>query len=1016
MGSNRRCLVLIITFSLAGVLGCTDDPPVPVLDLEEFAEPGTDYRPWARWWWPGNDVESTELRREVDLLADAYFGGAEIQAFDAALNPEAEATELERRLSFDSPAYYENLAVVMDQARKHGLTIDLTFGSGWPAAGVNIDPQESLKTLLYNEWFFKGPGQANIELLEPQKGTFYEVAEMAGNVFGEDLARYMGDQAELVELLAAKVIINQRTSSLFDLKDTVKIDSDSLQVITSQVAAEGTLSWNVPDGDWVIIGIFSLPDGEYPILPASQAEAFVIDHFDSAIVTNHLDYLFGQRTGLDTFYGDPLRAIFSDSFEFKTERHFSRKFLTEFKSRRGYDLIPWLPAVLLPGADNYIYEVGRLDRATPFTFSKEDHRILYDYSLTVSDLFISEYLEATSSWAEQRGMQSRAQAYGINLDNIRAAGSVSLPEAEQLYAGGADMFLHMVSAGAHLYNRKLVSAEAMVWPGRDYMTTIMKMKAGADKAFSAGINHLIYHGFPYAHPGDFGMTGWTPFSSCYGGTNTFASNVGERFAFWDYLPQLNRYVARCHYLLRQGQPESDILVYYPWLGFPSSLALDENHFESLLGGFIDGEPELREVPFAELAALFGEPVTDSRVAWLTSIWPQLVELQQAGYTWEWVNDHSLAEAKARGAKIDIRGNVYKALLLFETRSLQVASAQILAKLAKSGVPIMAVGETADQQPGFHNYKDADNLVRQAMQQVTGSDNYLYQESPADLAAGLGTIGVAPTLAFSGTANNLYQIQRRLSNGGLVVFVRNSEIVEQSTSIKFDKDCSDPRWLDAWTGAAYSVEVSDDNTIALDLSGYESVFLVCGEGPIEPGSLSPNPKTLRPGPGAEEIELDSWQLTVTGDDVVSGSLTLSSFSLQDWREIEELKYVGSSGKYVADFEVGQIDPEQAVELDLGRVQGVVIVSVNGGQAVPLLVSPFRLDISGQLESGSNTISIELIPPWRNRLVGLAIDGDERYTQFTGKENTLIAIGLLGPVKLRIEKRESRSFGNNSHSTF
>ncbi len=354
MGSSRRCLVLTITLSLACVSGCSDGPPAPVLDLEEFAEPGAGYRPWVRWWWPGNDVESAELLREVDLLADGYFGGAEIQAFDAALNPEADAAELERRLSFDSQAYYDNLAVVMERARTRGLTIDLTFGSGWPAAGENVDPQESLKTLLYNEWFFTGPSQANIALLEPQKGTFYEVAEMAGSAFGEDLARYMGDQAELVELLAAKVIINQRSTSLFDLKDTVKIDSDSLQVITAQVAGDGSLSWSVPQGDWVVIGIFSLPDGEYPTLLASQGEAYVIDHFDSTIVTNHLDYLFGPRTGLEAFYGDPLRAVFTDSFEFKTERHFSKSFLAEFESLRGYDLVPWLPAALRT-ADRWLH-------------------------------------------------------------------------------------------------------------------------------------------------------------------------------------------------------------------------------------------------------------------------------------------------------------------------------------------------------------------------------------------------------------------------------------------------------------------------------------------------------------------------------------------------------------------------------------------------------------------------------------------------------------------------------------
>lgn len=39
------------------------------------------YRPLVRWWWPGNDVTEPELRREVRVLDQAGFGGAEIQAF-----------------------------------------------------------------------------------------------------------------------------------------------------------------------------------------------------------------------------------------------------------------------------------------------------------------------------------------------------------------------------------------------------------------------------------------------------------------------------------------------------------------------------------------------------------------------------------------------------------------------------------------------------------------------------------------------------------------------------------------------------------------------------------------------------------------------------------------------------------------------------------------------------------------------------------------------------------------------
>jgi hypothetical protein len=48
---------------------------------QQFQSPPKKYRPLVRWWWPGNDVTESELRREIDVLDKAGFGGAEIQAF-----------------------------------------------------------------------------------------------------------------------------------------------------------------------------------------------------------------------------------------------------------------------------------------------------------------------------------------------------------------------------------------------------------------------------------------------------------------------------------------------------------------------------------------------------------------------------------------------------------------------------------------------------------------------------------------------------------------------------------------------------------------------------------------------------------------------------------------------------------------------------------------------------------------------------------------------------------------------
>ncbi|WP_047833800.1 hypothetical protein [Robinsoniella sp. RHS] len=49
-----------------------------VISSEEFKQPGMDYRPGVRWWWPGGAVDETELQTEIDYLAANGFGYVEI--------------------------------------------------------------------------------------------------------------------------------------------------------------------------------------------------------------------------------------------------------------------------------------------------------------------------------------------------------------------------------------------------------------------------------------------------------------------------------------------------------------------------------------------------------------------------------------------------------------------------------------------------------------------------------------------------------------------------------------------------------------------------------------------------------------------------------------------------------------------------------------------------------------------------------------------------------------------------
>jgi hypothetical protein len=121
------------------------------------------------------------------------------------------------------------------------------------------------------------------------------------------------------------------------------------------------------------------------------------------------------------------------------------------------------------------------------------------------------------------------------------------------------------------------------------------------------------------------------------------------------------------------------------------------------------------------------------------------------------------------------------------------------------------------------------------------------------------------------------------------------------------------------------------------------------------------------------------------------------------------------------------------LDLGRVEIVARVTVNGQSAGTALRPPYRLEVGHLLKPGTNTLSVLVTTTWANRMIGdeqfpddLATtrDGGGNLTRwpewaFSGaprpeprritlsarcpynKNSPLNAAGLIGPVKLRFE---------------
>ncbi len=92
------------------------------------------------------------------------------------------------------------------------------------------------------------------------------------------------------------------------------------------------------------------------------------------------------------------------------------------------------------------------------------------------------------------------------------------------------------------------------------------------------------------------------------------------------------------------------------------------------------------------------------------------------------------------------------------------------------------------------------------------------------------------------------------------------------------------------------------------------------------------------------------------------------------------------------------------LDLGEVRDIATVRLNGRELGTLWLAPWEVDLTPALRPGENTLEVEVINPWNNRLVGdAALPVAQRRTFISvptvTKDSALVPAGLLGPVKIR-----------------
>jgi hypothetical protein len=359
----------------------------------------------------------------------------------------------------------------------------------------------------------------------------------------------------------------EKTASVYDLnenaldantKNTIQpISENSIVDVTSFMSADGTLKWNAPKGRWQIIR-FGYTSTGVMVDPASpEGLGLEVDKMDTSALNVHINsYAKKLVEAAGKYKGNTLKFFLMDSWEAQFQT-WSKDFAKEFKERRGYNILPWIP--VLCGET-----IGSTELSEAF---------LFDFRKTIADLIDQKFYKHFAELSHCNQMEFHGEAiYGgwgayPPLDALKSNEYIDMPMTEFWAGANSNNLLDyqpankpatsMPTSSALAFNKQIIGSEAYTGNAH-YSEAPGELKPYGDAAFCSGVNQIILHS--YIHQ---------PFDLKPGMTlGKFGGHYNRNNPVWEFNQDWLKYQARVQYILQKGEPVVDVLFYtgdqLPW--------------------------------------------------------------------------------------------------------------------------------------------------------------------------------------------------------------------------------------------------------------------------------------------------------------------------------------------------------------------------------------------------------------------------------------------------------------------
>ena len=799
------------------------------------------------------------------------------------------------------------------------------------------------------------------------------------------------------------------------LKPISKIDSsliierDDILILSERMDERGFIHTSLPEGKWTIMRFGYTITGAVNSPASDEGRGLEIDKMSRKALDVHYDAYVGKVVdNTKAIAPNALQYLEIDSFEVGGQ-NWTENYEELFKEFYGYNLEHFLP----------LY-AGRVIESPEIS-----DEVLWDIRSFNSQLITENYFDYFTELTNEDGLISYIEPYSFNapFNELDAAKKTDIPMGEfwmhQRFQIGT------AASAAHIYGKKIVSAESFSarpeinWKGHPGAS-----KVTGDKAWILGVNEFMFH--RYAHQPNThvepGMT-MSQWGSHIDRTQTWWDNAGK--AWFEY-------ISRGSYLLRQGNPVSDVLVF-----------VGEGSPNSVTGRKLEAFTLPENINYDNVNA----DVINNRI----KIKDSFAVLPE--------------------------GTSYKMLVLENCDVLNLNTLEKLDEFSNQGLVI--IGKRPKRIAGY-GHSDAEQMRFKAVVDQIWSREHTFDH--VELTEIYKKMGWIPDVQFNNSRSENY-IHRATDDADLYFFI-NTDSIAQTYTYNYRVKGKIPELWNPMDGSiekiAWFRDQGDTTELNLTLQPGESIFVVfrkvenrlksilnLDESSFENPSFSyneddelimeiSNPGTIeltmsdstkvhykvKDLPQPIELERD-W--TVQFDKTKSNLPTLKMNKLYDWTssDIFDVKHYSGSATYSTQFKLNRpyLNDDVRLILDLGNVQIAAEVYLNDEFVGTTWVAPYKIDMTEKAKKGTNLLKIIVTNTWTNRLIGdehlpdhdnyslwgengkrpvmpdwyldnqPMPDGPRRtFTTypFYEKDSELMSSGLLGPVMINVHKKIKMEF--------